>query len=265
MPQSTIKAPVSCRGVGLHTGISSYIEFRPAPAGSGIYFVSPGGEKLCATALNISKTSRGTTLGSISTVEHVLAAIYGLNIDNIEIYIEGAEPPAMDGSCIEFVKLLKSSGIIELKGDRKFIKISAPLMVGDDDSYIKVAPLDRLCVSAFIDYEKSFVGKQTAIYDEAINDFEKDIAPARTFGLVSELESLKSAGLARGASEKNAVGILDKSFTSPLRFPNELARHKILDIMGDMTLVGAKIVGMIESHKAGHKLNVELARRLING
>jgi len=261
--QHTIEKPVSCEGVGLHTGERSLLEFRPADEDSGIYFISSG-KKITAIPENITNTQRGSTLSTIWTVEHVLSAVYGLGIDNIEIYIEGCEPPAMDGSAKGFVDVLKFAGIRKQSKEAGFFELSEKIEVGDADRSISIEPFDRLLIEAAIDYSPSFVGMVSAKYDEASDNYEKDVAPARTFGFLNEFEALKKQGLARGASFDNAIAVLDSGYSTPLRYDNELARHKILDIIGDMALAGKRLKGKIVSRKAGHKLNVELARRLLH-
>lgn len=263
MRQRTLQKPASCKGIALHTGEMSFLEFRPAAESSGIYFIH-NGKKIPASAKNITSTNRGSVLSSISTVEHVLSAIYGCAIDNVEVFLEGPEPPALDGSAKGFVELLRSAGTKEQDAESTIITVGHPMRVEDKDSYLEISPLKHLEIEAFIDYSHTIAGKITAGYNELYDNFETDIAPARTFGLMEEVEALKKAGLAKGASFENAIAITKTGYSSPLRFDNELARHKILDIIGDMALVGKRIKGKIVSHKGGHKLNVELARRLID-
>lgn len=264
MEQTTIEKTVSCKGIGLHSGEPSYLEFRPAKENSGIYFIL-NSKKISAIVENVISTNRGTTLSNIQTVEHMLAAIYGCGIDNIEIFLEGIEPPAMDGSAKPFVELLKSAGIRNLAAEKNVLYVDTYIKIEDNDAYIEISPYPHLIIETFIDYSHTIAGKVRAVYDETINNFEKEIAPARTFGLLEEVEQLKKLGLAKGATFENAIAITRDGFSTQLRFPNELARHKILDIIGDIALTGKKVVGKIVSHKAGHKLNIELARRLSNG
>ena len=263
MRQKTVAKPVSCKGIALHTGEISFLEFRPAEENSGIYFLH-NGRRIDASAENITSTNRGSVLSSISTVEHVLAAVYGCSIENIAIFLEGPEPPALDGSAKGFVDLLCRAGIKEQNAEIRYIFIKNATRVESEDSFVEILPFDHLAIEAFIDYSHTVAGAVKAKYDELTDDFEKDIAPARTFGLMGEVEALKKAGLAKGASFKNAIAITKTGYSSPLRFDNELARHKILDIIGDMALAGGRIRGKIVSRKGGHKLNIELARRLID-
>ncbi len=262
--QQTIKAPIHFEGIALHCGKMSFVEIRPAAPDTGIIFFK-GQNKIPALASFVSDTSRGTTLsGEVSVVEHLLSAAYGLQIDNLEIIMDQSEPPAMDGSSLEYVKAFISAGIILQDAQKKIIRLSERIELSSGDSKIAYIPSDGFRVEATINYGQTHVGTQTAVYDESKDSFEDEIAPARTFGLLCEVEQLKSKGLALGASMDNAIAITDNGYSVPLRFPNELARHKILDIIGDMALAGGKIYGTIVSHKAGHRLNTELARRLLN-
>ncbi len=261
MRQKTLAGSVSCKGIALHTGKVSFLEFRPAEEDRGIYFMHEG-EKIPARASKITSTKRGSVLSSISTVEHVLAAVYGCGIDNVEILLEGPEPPALDGSAKGFVELLLCAGTREQNAESRQISVKETIKVESGDSFVQISPYDRLAIEAFIDYSHTIAGTVEAKYDELADNFEKEVAPARTFGLLEEVEALKKAGLAQGASFENAIAITKTGYSSPLRFDNELARHKILDIIGDMALAGGRIRGRIVSRKAGHKLNVKLARRL---
>ena len=263
MPRHTIKKTVSCNGIGLHSGERSFLEFRPASEDNGIWFIN-NGKRISAVPDNVTNTQRGTTLSTIWTVEHVLSAVYGLGIDNIEIYIEGCEPPAMDGSAKVFTELIKSAGIVSQEGDPRDICIAEQIKVESGGSYISIEPMDRLLIEATIDYSPSFVGIVSAKFDEDADDYEKEISHARTFGFLKEVEELKKHGLAKGATFENAIAILENSYSVPLRYADELARHKILDILGDVALVGGRIKGKITSYKAGHKLNIALARRIIH-
>jgi len=263
MLQRTISSSVILEGIALHSGQNSKIVLSPASAGEGINF-NHNGKIIPAHVSSVTHTNRGTTIDTISVVEHLLAAITGLGIDNINISINSNEPPALDGSSSLFVNALKSAGIKDLSKKKKIISPKKEISVSDDKSSISILPFDHLYIETFIDYSPSFVGVQTASYDELTDSFEKEISPARTFGLISELDQLKKAGLALGASDQNAIGITNSWYSSPLRFPNELARHKILDIIGDITLTGCRVEGKIISKKAGHKLNIELARRLLD-
>lgn len=262
MHQKTIKSPASCEGISLHLGVMSKIKFLPILPNSGIYFIH-NGEKITATVENVANTSRGTSLKNISTVEHLLAAIYALQIDNLEIQIEGDEPPALDGGALSFIKILKSAGITEQEAQKECIIIKKSLSIKEEASEISIEPASHLIIEAAIDYPKTIVGYQQASYDNEKDNFEKEIAPCRTFGFMNEVEELRKKNLALGASFDNAIAILDNGYSSPLKFPNELARHKILDIMGDIGLAGKRIKGKIISKKGSHRLNIGLVKKII--
>lgn len=261
MHQKTIKVPVMCQGISLHLGIMAKIKFLPANTNSGIYFIH-NGEKITVDAENVSNTSRGTSLKNISTVEHLLAAVYSLGIDNLEIQIEGNEIPALDGAALSFIKILESAGITEQGAQKEYIIIKKPLSIKEAASEISIEPASHLIIEAEIDYPNSIVGFQHASFDEEKDYFENEIAPCRTFGFMSEVKELWKNNLAKGASFDNAIAILDNGYSSPLKFPNELARHKILDIMGDIALAGKRIKGKIISKKGSHRLNIELVKAI---
>lgn len=263
MNQKTIISPVSCVGISLHLGLMSKIEFFPALSNAGIYFIH-NGEKIAADCTNVSNTLRETSLKNISTVEHVLSAIYGIGIDNIEIHIDNTEPPALDGSAIKYIELLKSAGLRVQDVQEEYIAVKNSFSIKESGSEISIEPASHLIIDASVDFPNTFIGVQNASFDERKDDYEKEIAPARTFGFMKEVEALKKNHLALGASLDNAIAILDNGYSCPLRFSNELARHKILDIMGDIALAGKRIKGKIVSKKGSHSLNIALIRRLIN-
>ena len=263
MFQKTIKSPVSRKGTGLHSGLITTIELLPADEGSGIVFYC-GGKKVFALASNITGTKRGTSLGGLSTVEHVLSAAYGLGLTNLAIKMDAIEPPAFDGSCLEYVRMIKEAGILEQEKGAECFEIKSEIRLKENGASICAVPYDGFAVECHLDFPGSFVSKQSAFFDVSINDFENDIAPARTFGFIEEVESLRKSGLALGASVENAIVVLKDTYSCTLRFPNELARHKILDIMGDIALAGKRIRGRIISEKAGHRLNAKLVERIIN-
>lgn len=217
-----------------------------------------------ALVSSVTGTKRGTSLGSLMTVEHLLSAAYGLGIANLDIKLDGTEPPAFDGSSLEYVRMIKEAGILEQEAEVPFVEIEKELRIEEEGASITAAPYKGFMIECGLDFPASFVGKQSARFDALSDDFEREIAPARTFGFLEEAERLKAAGLALGASFENTVVILKDGYSCPLRFPNELARHKILDIMGDMALSGKRIMGRIISEKAGHRLNTKLAERIFN-
>ena len=265
MLQHTIKKEITISGIGLHTGRNVNIRLKPAGADSGIVFIRtdlPGRPRIKANLNNVSSTVRGTNLGDINTVEHVLSALYALSITNLEIEISGQEPPALDGSSKQYCELIAKAGIAEQSLEVKCIELSGPLFAAEDGKSLIAVPSDRFKVSFMINYPSGFIGTQ--FYKSEINSgkYVKDIAPARTYGFIDELEALKKQGLALGASEENAVAIGRDGYLTKLRFKDELVRHKILDLIGDLSLLGADIKAHIIGIRSGHGLNIKLAKKL---
>lgn len=296
--QRTIAKPASCRGQGLHTGAEGTITFRPATVNSGIVFVRldlEGQPRIKADIDHVVDISRGTTIeqngARVHTVEHVLAAIVGLGIDNILIELTEKEPPVTDGSAKEFVDVLLQAGIVEQNAPREVLEIDKTIAYSDPARGvdIHVLPSDRFRVTFMIDYKIPTLGTQyTAIYDMT-EDFATQIAPARTYCFLSEVEELKEKGLIRGGSLNNAIVIIDKEINKDeaerlrrlfgikedismgangilngkkLRFKNEPVRHKTLDLIGDLALLGIPIQGHVMAARSGHASNVELVRKI---
>lgn len=255
MKRLTIKRPVSLTGVGLHSGKDSTVTFRAAPENSGRVF-SYKGFPIPALAENVTDTTRGTTLGNIQLVEHVLAAASGLGIDDLIIELNENEPPAMDGSAKLFFEALRSAGVQALSTDKNIVRIDREINLEESGASLKLIPFNGFAVHFVIEFP--VIGRQEFSYN---GDFEV-IAGARTFGYLSELEELKKKGLARGASLENSLAIDEGGYANPPRYPDEPVRHKVLDLIGDLALVGFPILGKIEAHRSGHKLNVALARRI---
>ena len=292
--QRTLAKEVSLNGKGLHTGINVTITFKPAPANHGYKFCRidlPGKPVIDALAEHVSDTSRGTTLvqnnASVSTIEHALAALHGMQVDNALIELNGPEAPIMGGAALTFVDAIKEAGFKELKEERNYFVVKQKLTYSDEEHGVDliVYPDDHFSLNVLIDYSSRILGNQYAIMD-SIKDFEKEIAPSRTFVFFHELEPLHNMGLIKGGDLDNAIVILEKEvdqteidriaklFNRPgiskhtagvlnnteLRFPNEPARHKLLDIMGDLALVGHPIKGKVVATRPGHLANTRLAR-----
>ncbi len=255
--QKTIKNPFSLFGIGLHSGVQCSASFRPADVDVGIFFVHQN-EKIPARADLVSDTTRGTSLSKIQVVEHVLAAIYGLGINNLEIELSQPELPILDGSALPYVSAFKNAGLIDQGKNVPCLSISSPIKINDGSASLEVLPYDGFKINFMLYFP--YLGKQEFVFFE---HFEDEIAPARTFGLIDDLDLLRSRGLAQGASYDNALAIGQNGYLNPPRFSNEPVRHKILDLIGDLALVGRSIKGEIFAVKSGHKLNVELARRLL--
>ena len=292
--QRTLVNEISLSGKGLHTGISVTIKFKPAPVNHGYKFCRvdlPGKPVIDALAEYVTDTSRGTTLvqnnASVSTIEHVLAAFHGLRVDNVLIELDGTEAPIMGGGSLKFVEAIKEAGIVEQKEDRNYFVVKQKITFSDEEHGVDliVYPDDHFSINVLIDYNSRILGNQYAILD-TIDDFESEISRSRTFVFFHELEPLFNKGLIKGGDLDNAIVILEKEveqseidriaklFNRPgisthtagilnnteLFYPNEPARHKLLDIMGDLALVGHPIKGKVVATRPGHYANTRLAR-----
>ena len=296
--QRTIRHSKSCQGIGLHTGVDSVITFHPAPENYGIRFVRSDikdSPEIKADIDHVVDISRGTTIEEndvrIHTVEHALAAVTGLRIDNVMIELNGKEPPVMDGSAKDFVDALMDAGIITQESERKVLEITRAVNYTDyyRDIDIHVIPSDRFRVTFLVEYPLPALGTQyEAIYNME-EDFAVEVAPARTFCFLSEIEMLKEQGLIKGGGLDNALVIVDKKIDQIemgriqnllgieetmiqgangilngklLRFKNEPVRHKTLDLIGDLALLGTPIKGHVTAARAGHASNVEFVKKL---
>ena len=271
LTQKTIRREVGCAGIGLHCGERVNMRLLPAPPGTGIRFrrVDLGGREIAASIDNLHQTSFATQLtdgvASVSTVEHVLSAASGLGVDNLLIELEGPEVPIMDGSATPFVYLLHEAGIRRQQAARTFIKIVEPLRVddGDDDKFIAIYPAERLKISYTIDFDHPLIGIQRETFLVTPRAYTEQLAPARTFGFLRDVETMRSLGLALGGSMENAIVVGENSILNPqLRFPDEFVRHKILDAVGDLTLLGAPLLGHVVAYRAGHSLHTDLVEKI---
>ena len=270
--QRTIKRPVICSGIGLHTGTPVTLTLKPAPTGAGVSFVRTdlGGTVIKAVAENTAATGYATTLcsdgASVQTVEHLLAALAGLHIDNVAIDIDAGEVPIMDGSARPFIRGIVDAGIETQTSTPRALKILRPLVVRDGDRHIAVWPAETLSISCFIDFKHPLLRSQSFRYKPSDTDFLREISDARTFGFVNDVETLRRHGLARGASLDNVVALDETSVVNVegLRYKDEFVRHKILDLVGDLSLAGADIIGHVVAHKSGHGLHARLVRSLLN-
>lgn len=260
-------------GVGLHSGADASVCLRPAPAGTGrVFRHRDSGQEIAARAENVSDTSRCTRLSAgsmeIQTVEHLLSALAGLGVDDAWIDVAGGELPAADGSAAPFAALVQAVGLREQPGGGgNALTLTEPVTVtGDGGSLLAALPADHFSATVVLDYPKHpYLGSQCAVWDAAVGDYAKDIAPARTFGFLSEIDWLRANGLGLGASRENAVVLGESGYETPLRFPNELARHKLLDLIGDLSLLGRPLAAQIVAVKPSHALNVRLAQHLARG
>jgi len=265
MWQTTVKSSVEIKGVGLHTGKESRIIISPAPVDSGIIFnfAKNNFTKIKVDSMGVT-TNRGTILAhseySIYTVEHILSALNGLEIDNVEIIVEGEEIPSCDGSAKIFVDKLKEAGIKTLDKEKDIIQLPEPVWIFNGEKGIFALPSDKLSIYYMIEFPR--IGKQWIFYEHSPSRYEIEIAPARTFGFEEEIDMLITEGLAKGGSFSNSVIVGKNGYSSPLRYPDEFVRHKILDLMGDIYLLGRRINATIFVVKGGHNLHVELVRRI---
>jgi len=284
LTQSTIARRVSCQGVGLHSGDEVRLTLEPAGANAGLVFVLAEvgsrsvGTEIPARADHVWSTIRATTLalpggppgaepGRVATVEHLLASVLVHRIDNLRILLEGNEIPVFDGSAAPFAALLREAGRAGQPAPRSEWVLRRPLEIREGDRWIRAAPSESLRIRYTIDFPHPCIGRQSLdvpLLDEAF--FEDELAPARTFGFVHEIEELREAGLARGGSFENALVLDDTRLLNGggLRWPDEFVRHKVVDLLGDLALLGAPLRADIEVEKGGHGLHHRLVRALLD-
>lgn len=270
--QKTLKHPVTVKGIGLHSGEPCFLHFAPAPPGFGIHFVRtdlPGRPTLQVSSTNVQATSYATTLGgalfSVATVEHCLSALSALRIDNLFIELDGPEIPITDGSAKHFVEALRRSGLVEQDQVRKYCFIRQNISIQDGDKWAKLSPYMGLRLSVTIDFPHVKIGRQSLDMDINEETFVREIASARTFGFLKDVEMLHKQGLALGGSLQNAIVLSDDDILNPegLRYENEFVRHKMLDALGDLVILGMPLMGHLELHKAGHDLMNQLVKALL--
>ena len=293
--QKTIQYPVSCTGVGLHTGVESTVTFRPAEENFGIKFLRNDKDDQIITPYidNVIDLTRGTTIEEngvrVHTTEHVMSACAGMGVDNLIIELNSKEPPVMDGSAKDFVAALNEAKIIEQDSDVDFLKITKPVVYTDEEKDVEVlaVPYDGFKTTFTIQYDLEQLDVQYSSVQNMYTNYETQIAPARTFCLLSEIAGLEKQGLIKGGNLGNAVIIVDTEIDAKevnffkkrfgikfyegnrglyksqiLRFKNEPVRHKTLDLLGDLALLGKPILGHVTAIKSGHKGNVEFAKLL---
>jgi len=269
--QKTIGKEVTYKGVGLHTGNDTMVRFKPAPPNSGIKFVRVDLDSnpiINGNVKNVVDVVRGTTIGNgsakIHTVEHLLAALYGLGIDNVIIEIDANEPPVGDGSSLPFVKTLERAGIVQQDEQKRYINITQPIHFSRDDVHIIAFPSNELKISCTIHYNHPILTAQYASYTINPDVFSKEIAPARTFCFDFEIETLKKKGLAKGGTLDNAIVIGETGIHNKgLRFKDECVRHKILDLLGDLYLLGGPLKAHIVAVRCGHANNITFIKEIV--
>jgi UDP-3-O-[3-hydroxymyristoyl] N-acetylglucosamine deacetylase len=268
--RKTVNANVSITGIGLHSGIYTKVELHPAHAGSGITFVRAdlGGLRIPALQASTTALDYATTVGrddvSVGTVEHLLSAIVACGLTDVDIHIDGPEVPIVDGSAVPFVHLIDAAGIRPLSAEVPVLRLRETIELTDGDKSIRIVPANRLIIKYKIDFNHAAIGKQSFRFDFDHDNFLQKIAPARTFGFLRDVEKMRQAGLARGGSVENCIVLDDRgTVNGPLRFRDEFVRHKILDLIGDLALVGRPIVGEITAYRAGHALHSRFVERIL--
>jgi len=270
--QRTIKNNIQCNGIGLHTGKTVQMTLKAAPTGTGVVFIRTdlANTQIRAIAANTDTTSYATTLSqnnaSVKTVEHLLAAFAGLNIDNVYIEIDSDEVPIMDGSARPFVKLIADAGIVNQEMAQPALKVIKPIFVREGNKQLAIWPAETTSISYFIDFNHPLLKEQSLQYQPTEETFLREVSEARTFGFMSDVKTLQANGLAQGASLENAVALGEDSVLNKdgLRFRDEFVRHKILDLIGDLSLAGMPIIGHIVAHKSGHGLNTQMVSKLLS-
>jgi UDP-3-O-[3-hydroxymyristoyl] N-acetylglucosamine deacetylase len=270
MFQTTIIREASVHGIGLHTGVHGHVRLLPAPADTGIVFrrVDLDNFPIEAHGHNVARVSYATSLMKqgvlLSTTEHLLAAIYSCGIDNVFIDIDAIEIPILDGSAEPFMALLDQCGIRRLRRKRRYLKVVRPLEVTEGDRRIGIYPADEFRVRCYVDFRHPLVGQQEVEIAVGAATFRYLLSRARTFCFERDITPLREMGLIRGGSLENAIVLTEAGvMNGPLRFPDEFGRHKALDLIGDLALIGMPLLARVEAHKAGHSLHTQLVSRLL--
>lgn len=270
--QKTLAQKVSVSGTGMHSGKSTRLVIKPAPENHGIKFLrvdQPGTQPIQAIFKMVVDTSLATVLGIngtiVSTIEHLMASFAGLGIDNALVEIDDYEIPILDGSAWEYTKLIESSGIVEQNAPKHFMVVKKEVKITDGDKYVKVIPETCFKVTCKIDFNHSLIGRQEIVFDRAADNFGAAISKARTFGFIQDLELLKRFSLGKGGSLDNAIVIDNDKILNEegLRYSDEFVRHKLLDSLGDFSLLGMPIQGHIITNKSGHALNHLFIKKLL--
>ena len=261
---------MECRGIGLHSGAPVSLKILPAPAGSGIKFrrTDLDGFEVEATGRNVARVSYATSLMKkgvlISTTEHLLSALIGCGVDNAMVELDNLVLPILDGSAQPFVEAIHRAGIRRQRRPRTYLRIRRDLELREGNKFISIHPSENYSVSYSIDFPHPLIGKETFTVSLSDGAFLDQIAPARTFGFLHEAEAMRRQGLIRGASESNAVVLTrDGVLNPPLRFRDEFVRHKVLDLIGDLALLGRQVLGAVVADSAGHAMHTALVSRIM--
>ncbi|MBI4716121.1 MAG: UDP-3-O-acyl-N-acetylglucosamine deacetylase [Nitrospirae bacterium] len=268
--QQTIQKSISCKGVGLHSGVESTLTLMPAPPNTGVILVRrdqgvtiPAHVDEVVTSVFSSSVGRDDV--EIRTVEHLLAALAGLHVDNLYVEVDGPEIPIMDGSASPFVRLLRQAGILQQEEIRTHLKIVEPLEVSEGDRYIRIEPSSYPEITYTLEFDHSLLPYQVFRHAYSPEGFSREIAPARTFGFLKDVERLQAGGFALGASLQNVVVLGGDRVLNQegLRYSDEFIRHKVLDLIGDLFLLGVPFVGHVKACRSGHALNNRLVSTLL--
>src|SRR5574341_612369 len=271
--QQTVARSVACSGVGLHTGEPATLTLRPAPPDTGIVFIVDDGDRpvmLNASVHHLVPTELCTALSmngtSVKTVEHVLAALVGLEIDNAFVEIDAPEVPVLDGSAGPFVRLIKSAGIVRQERRQPFLKILRPITVADGLRRVVIEPASSTRLTYTIQFDHPLIRRQAYTFEWGVSSFEQEIADARTFGFLREVEALWAGGLGRGGRLENTIVLSEQGILndSGLRFEDEFVRHKILDLIGDLALLGVPFIGHLIADRSGHALHTKLIEQILD-
>ena len=268
--QRTLRRSVSCSGIGLHSGKKVRLRLKPAHINHGIRFkrLDLDGMEVSAKAERVAGINYATGLAqdaaSVSTVEHLLAALVGLGIDNVSIELNQAEVPIMDGSAASFVYLIHEAGVQSQSASRRFLKVARPITLSHGDKRIAVYPSEYFKVTYSISFDHPLLRHQSRTQRVTEDSFIEEIAPARTFGFLNEVEQLRQKGLALGGSLDNAIVLGETGvLNNVLRFEDEFVRHKILDVIGDLALIGYPLIGHVVAHRGGHALHASFAQKIL--
>jgi len=267
--QRTLRRPISCVGIGLHSGNKVNLSLKPAAPDHGIRFrrTDMGGFEVPATVHNLADIQLATGLSrdqvSVETVEHLLSALVSMGVDNVVVELNSPEVPIMDGSAAPFIYLIQEAGVKRQAKSRKFLKIIRPIALSRGDKRIAIYPSDHFKVTYSVSYDHPLLRHQSRTLRITEESFIEEIAPARTFTFLKDVEMLRQNGLALGGSLENAVVLGETGVLNALRFEDEFVRHKILDAVGDLALVGYPVIGHLVAHRAGHALHTEFAAKIL--
>ncbi|MGH9524285.1 MAG: UDP-3-O-acyl-N-acetylglucosamine deacetylase [Terriglobales bacterium] len=268
--EQTIRTPVACDGVGLHSGAPVHLRILPAKAGTGIVFrrTDLDGFEIEATGRNVAKVSYATSLMKkgvlISTTEHLLAAFVGIGLDNAIVELDNLELPILDGSAQPFVEMVLKAGLRSQRRKRTYLRILRELEVREGDKFIGVYPAAGYSAAYSINFPHPLIGNETFEVELSYGQFRREIAAARTFGFVEQERAMRNMGLIRGASQENCIVLTREGVVNgPLRYKDEFVRHKVLDLIGDLALLGKRIVGRVVADRAGHAMHTALVTRLL--